>query len=122
MKFLLGVTFFLGFVYLLVLAFVEVEDLKPLACPVFEYTGFQCGGCGSQRAFLHLMNFEWVAAFYQNPILFLFAPYLVLGLFINYYQGAVNFIPEKVIHLLYGGRAAIIVFIVLILWTIVRNL
>ena len=39
-------------------------------CPIKSLTGLDCPGCGGQRATHLLLNGEFKAAFFQNPLLF----------------------------------------------------
>ena len=47
-------------------------------CPFLMLTGWQCPGCGSQRAIHALLHFDFVAAWRYNAMLVLSIPYLVL--------------------------------------------
>ncbi|MCU0451667.1 MAG: DUF2752 domain-containing protein, partial [Bernardetiaceae bacterium] len=51
-------------------------------CPFRLVTGYQCPGCGSQRAIHHLLNLRVGKAFAANPLLVISLPYLLLGFFI----------------------------------------
>ncbi len=42
-------------------------DLLP--CPIYEYGGIYCGGCGMQRALHHLLHFEIGKALSNNLLL-----------------------------------------------------
>ncbi|NGF55982.1 DUF2752 domain-containing protein [Parapedobacter sp. SGR-10] len=90
-------------------------------CPLKHLTGLDCPGCGSQRALHHLLNGEIEQSFLQNPLLFLMVPYLLLGFYLQ-------LVPEPTVRelklrkALYGYRAIQVVFVVIILFTIVRNM
>ena len=89
-------------------------------CPFLIVTGFECPGCGSQRAFHQLLHLNIASAFRQNPIVVLYLPYILLGLYIEYASGKNKF--PRIRKLLYGKEAAIIIFISIILFWIGRNI
>lgn len=47
-------------------------------CPFLMLTGWQCPGCGSQRAIHSLLHLDIVAAWRYNALLVLSIPYLLL--------------------------------------------
>ena len=47
-----------------------------LPCPIKEYFGFECLGCGFQRSLFLLFQGEFVRAFYMYPAIY---PLLFLG-------------------------------------------
>jgi len=49
------------------------------SCPFHSLTGWDCPGCGSQRATHHLINGRVVQAFGYNPLMVLSIPYLLIG-------------------------------------------
>jgi len=49
-----------------------------LPCIFHQTTGYQCPGCGSQRAFHELLHGNFSQAFQLNPLIFLV--FLVIGL------------------------------------------
>ena len=83
-------------------------------------TGLECPGCGSQRAFHQLLHLNIASAFRQNPIVVLYLPYILLGLYIEYAGGKNKF--PRIRKLLYGKEAAIIILISIILYWIGRNI
>jgi len=90
-------------------------------CPIKHFTGLDCPGCGSQRAIHYLLNGQLRTSFYQNPLLFFLAPYLLLGFYLE-------LIPRptqrelKLRKIIYSYRAIQILFAVIILFTILRNI
>lgn len=48
-------------------------------CPFHWLTGYDCPGCGSQRAIHDLLNLQFTKAFHQNALLMVSIPYLLLG-------------------------------------------
>ncbi len=59
-------------------------------CPIKEYLGIYCAGCGGTRFVYHLMHFNFVTAFRNNLYLFLFTAYLIVSLILfnlSYFSG-----------------------------------
>jgi hypothetical protein len=49
-------------------------------CPFRLLTGWQCPGCGSTRAFYHLLHLHPIEAFKLNPLMILTLPFIIYGL------------------------------------------
>ncbi|MBC7406937.1 MAG: DUF2752 domain-containing protein [Arcicella sp.] len=47
-------------------------------CPFKQITGYYCPGCGGQRAFHQILHGNFVEAFHNNFLIFIFLPFLVL--------------------------------------------
>lgn len=90
-------------------------------CPFKSVTGYECAGCGSQRAVHHLLNLEFKSAFKENPLLVLSIPYILLGWIID---GSKN--PSqrmiKMRKTWYGLRATYIVLGIVLSFWVLRNL
>ena len=121
-KWLIGLSILLVAAYFMVLAFGKNIDVAPISCPIYQYSGLLCGGCGTQSAVLHLIQFEFREAFFQNPLLFFILPYLLLGFFTHYFKSSIRCLSADFNQKYYGSKAAAIVLSVIILWTLVRNL
>lgn len=52
-------------------------------CPFLVATGYQCAGCGSQRAVHHLLHLELGLALRENLLLVLSAPYILTGFLLD---------------------------------------
>jgi hypothetical protein len=52
-------------------------------CPFLWLTGFECPGCGSQRAVHHLLNLNIVDAIRANALLVFAIPYVLLLIFVD---------------------------------------
>jgi hypothetical protein len=61
-----------------------------LPCPFKFLTGYDCPGCGSQRAIHQMLHGNVVAAFQLNPMLLLSIPLIIYGLGIKLW----NYISE----------------------------
>ena len=89
-------------------------------CPFHYLTGLDCPGCGSQRAVHHLLHLDIKNAFLCNPLLVVAVPYLIFGVYMEYFGGK-ECLP-KTRKALYGKRAACIILVVIILFWIGRNI
>ena len=91
-------------------------------CPVYLLTGYKCPGCGSQRAFFHLFHGHFSIAFKQNPLMILLAPYLLSGIYFEYVANKTNQRIVRLHHLLFGKWAVLVIAIIFVLYTILRNI
>lgn len=91
------------------------------ACPIKHVTGLDCPTCGTQRAAHLFLNGEFKAAFNQNPLIFIFTPYILLWVYLRLIKN-----PSKtelnIYNKLYGKNALIIVVIIILIFTIWRNI
>jgi TRAP-type mannitol/chloroaromatic compound transport system permease large subunit len=89
-------------------------------CPFKQLTGFQCPGCGSQRAVHHILNLELKDAFLLNPLLLISIPYILMGLIFEH--SSLNDHWLRIRKILFGPKAMkLILAIVLVFW-IGRNI
>lgn len=89
-------------------------------CPFLVITGLECPGCGSQRAYHQLLHFNIVSAFHQNPLVVLFTPYILFGLYLEYLGGKNKF--PRIRKIIFGKNAAIFLLIIIIGYWIGRNI
>jgi hypothetical protein len=89
-------------------------------CPSKKYLGIACPGCGSQRALHHLLHGDLVGGFMYNPLLVLAIPYVILG-YVFQIKNIRNTYP-KIRKVLFGTRTIWIIFVLVILYWIVRNI
>ncbi len=90
-------------------------------CPIKHFTGLDCPGCGSQRAIHYLLNGQFGKSFYQNPLLFFLTPYLLLGFYLELIPNPKHS-ELKLRKTLYGYKAIQILFIILVAFTLWRNI
>jgi hypothetical protein len=57
-------------------------------CPFLLLTGYECPGCGSQRAIHSLLHFDFKAAFHYNALMVLAIPYILVGIYLQYFGGS----------------------------------
>lgn len=89
-------------------------------CPFLMITGYECPGCGSQRAIHQLLHLNIASALKYNAFVVMAIPYLFLALYMEYFGGKVRFPNAYVV--LYGKNAAIVILVFIVLFWIVRNL
>lgn len=89
-------------------------------CPFLVVTGYECPGCGSQRAFHQLLHLNIAGAFRQNPLVVLYGPYIILGVYLEYMGGNDKF--PRVRNFFFGKQAAIVILVSIILFWIGRNI
>lgn len=89
-------------------------------CPFHHFTGLDCPGCGSQRAIHSLLHFKIKDAFLYNPLLVLFIPYIIMGVYMEYFGGKEKY--PKMRRILMGRNAILVILVIVILFWIGRNL
>lgn len=91
-----------------------------ISCPTKTIFGFNCPGCGSQRFLHHLFHFDLAEAFRYNPLLFLLFPFVIYLLFV--FISNLIFGTEYRIKILYKNWFVITLFVIFIVYGILRNL
>lgn len=91
-----------------------------LKCPIKYFTGFSCPGCGSQRAIHELLHLNFKKAFEYNAMLVLSLPFILVGIAFNF-DTIKNRFP-KTRNLLSGQKTILIYLMILILFSIFRNI
>lgn len=89
-----------------------------LSCPFYNVTGYQCPGCGSQRAFHEILHFNFLEAFKQNALFVLGIPYILLIFYTSFNKEKY----QKLRSILLGNKTLLILLIISILFGVVRNL
>jgi hypothetical protein len=89
-------------------------------CPFYKLTGFDCPGCGSQRAIYSLLHGELLRAIYLNLLLIISLPFLA----IHFAYKLASIIKRKEIRwpVIYHPLTPKIVFVVVISFWILRNI
>ena len=90
-------------------------------CPVYLLTGYQCPGCGSQRALYHLFQGNFATAFHHNPLIMLLIPYILSGIFLEYMINRNKPAIARVRVILFGKCAILVLATIFILFTVFRN-
>lgn len=89
-------------------------------CPFLLLTGYECPGCGSQRAIHSLLHLDILAALKYNAFMIVALPYILLGGYFEYFGGKQRFPSlEKV---LFGRWAALFLLTFILVYWVVRNM
>lgn len=97
----------------------ETQPLFP-KCPFLMATGYQCPGCGSQRAVHSLLHANIGSALKQNAFMVLAIPYIFLGIYLQYLGGRLR--HPGLERVFYGRWSAVVLLVVIIAYWILRNL
>ena len=89
-----------------------------ISCPFYKITGYQCSGCGSQRAFHEILHLNFEEAFRQNALVLIAIPYFSLIFFTSFFQEKF----AKLRQILIGKKTILVLFIIVILFGVFRNL
>ncbi|NDV68071.1 DUF2752 domain-containing protein [Dysgonomonas sp. 25] len=89
-------------------------------CPFHYFTGLDCPGCGTQRAFHSLLHLEIGQALSYNPLFVFSIPYLLVGFYFEYLGGKERF--PRVRRLLFGRKAIILILGIILLYWVLRNM
>jgi hypothetical protein len=115
----IGIFVFFLFLISIYFFFDPSKNSYFLKCPLKEITGYECAGCGVQRAFHEVLHFRFSKAFYYNPLFVIAIPFLLL-LFILKLTKAHNkascfysFLKSKCFFLL--------ILIIVLLFSLFRN-
>lgn len=87
-------------------------------CPFLQLTGWECPGCGSQRAIHDLLHGEIVSAFCHNALLVISIPFVILLLVA---QGLADKYPTFH-NSLNSTRVIWACFVVIMAWWVCRNI
>lgn len=86
-------------------------------CMLHVVTGFDCPGCGSQRALHALLHGDLPGAFRANALLLAMIPYILLILYAELFRERV----PRLFRAVYSQAAIIAVVAVVMAWGVVRN-
>ena len=89
-------------------------------CPFLLLTGYECPGCGSQRAIHSLLHAQFRAAFRYNALMLVAIPYVLLGIYLQFFDGDRR--HPKIGKIFFGRWSALTVLILISLYWIGRNL
>jgi hypothetical protein len=91
-----------------------------LPCPFKHLTGYNCPGCGSQRAIHQLLHGDFIAAFSFNPMLILSLPIIGYGLGVKLWNYI--FKAQQRVAFFYKPKFIYGYFGIVLLYWLVRNL
>jgi hypothetical protein len=110
------------FVLVIIYGKLNPENFKLFPkCPFKILTGLDCPGCGSQRAIHHLLNLNVESAIHANVLLILALPYLLLLFFVELLKTKSRFFM-RLHNIFFSTKAIWIVFAIIVLWWIARNI
>lgn len=91
-----------------------------LRCPSNLIFGFNCPGCGTQRALHHLLHLEVIEALRYNALFVLALPFIIYGVIIKIYN--LIFDAKKTIRIPTKKFVWIGLLILVLLFGILRNI
>jgi hypothetical protein len=89
-------------------------------CPFLSLTGWLCPGCGSQRAIHQLLHGNVANAFQYNPLFVSIIPFLLVATLLNIPRFSHQF--PKLKQSVYSATSSKIIFTIIILFWIIRNI
>lgn len=108
---------------LLLLLYAMVDPAKSHwfpKCPFLWLTGYQCPGCGSQRAIHQLLQGNLNTAFAYNPLMVIALPYLFLGVLFEIPTFKNQYLTVQ--RFLFGYKTIRLIFVLIISFWILRNI
>ena len=93
------------------------QDYFFISCPFYQISGYQCPGCGSQRAFHELLHLRIFEAIKQNLLFVLAIPYVLMIFYTSFHQEKY----KRLRQLLMGNRTLLFLLIIAILFGVFRN-
>ena len=90
-------------------------------CPFRMLTGYECPGCGSQRAIHYLLNLKISSAIHANALLVFSIPYVLLLFFAELFKSKSKLFM-RLYKILFNSKAIWMVFVIIIFWWFARNL
>lgn len=97
----------------------ETQPIFP-KCPFLVFTGYECPGCGTQRAIHQLLHLNIGAALKYNGFMVLALPYIFLGVYMEYLGGKKR--NYKLHNIIFGRYSAIVILIIILLYWVLRNI
>lgn len=70
----------------LILVFLLTSQIFGISwfCPFYDGLGIPCPGCGFNSAVISLLHFDFAAAFYHHPLVFVFGFYVLCYVYQRY--------------------------------------
>lgn len=96
------------------------SDRFLIKCPFKYFTGYDCPGCGSQRALHAALHGHFREAFSYNPLFIIALPYVLIGIFFEWF-GLKHRFP-KTRKFLFGSTAIYLITAAIIGFVVIRNL
>lgn len=87
-------------------------------CIFLHLTGYQCVGCGSQRAIHSLLHFDFASAFRYNALFVIFIPYMAMLFISEFWKNKMPTIYAMLTHHIVIKT----IFVIVLLWGVLRNI
>jgi len=107
------------FLILIIYYFINKYTGFYIPCLFHEITGYDCPGCGITRLCFHLINLQIKDAFYDNPLVFIYLPFICAYFIYLSYLYIYNKKDKILIKI--PNIYLIIVIIITLLYGILRN-
>jgi hypothetical protein len=88
-------------------------------CMFLMLTGFECPGCGTQRAIHSLLHFDFRKAFSYSALMPFLVPYILIGTYLAFLGGRERF--PRLENILFGKWAAVIAVSCIVTYGVLRN-
>jgi len=88
-------------------------------CPLKTITGYECAGCGVQRAFHELLHLRFLEAFKYNPLFLIFGFLFLIVLVINLFKKSV--IQMKLNSFITGKTFVFLLLILVFVFSLLKN-
>lgn len=89
-------------------------------CPFYLLTGYQCPGCGIQRAVHQLLHLNLHKAFEYNMFVFILAPYILSLIIVTWFDPKEKL--KKLKNICYSSTTIYIYLVLMVVWWIIRNI
>lgn len=110
------------FFIFMILVYFFVDPSKRgyfLKCPLKLTTGFECAGCGVQRALHELLHFRFLEAFKYNPLFVISIPILLIVVVINLSKNET--LKQVLKRFLVSKIFIFLVLIIVLLFSLLKN-
>lgn len=115
------IIFIIGTAALFLLFFFNPENYPFPKCPFLLLTGWECPGCGSQRAIHALLHFNIPAALQYNALLVLSLPYIGILVISGLLKKKSHFFARSH-QFIHNPRITYCYLSIVVIFTIIRNL
>lgn len=95
------------------------KDSFFIGCPLKTLTGYECAGCGTQRALHELLHFNLQNAFKFNPLFTLMFFLSIIYVTIRIFGHAKTI--RKVEEFLFNKKSVVILMIIILVFSLLKN-
>lgn len=111
-----------GLILVVLISFLCFVAIIPVKCVFQTFTGIYCPACGMTRAFISILNFDFLGACYYNLLsipLFIFLGFSLFMLIKDFVQNRFSYIPSL---LSFFEKNVILILTLLIISFVFNNL